>query len=454
MDSTLRPFRTITPAEGVPIRGLAFSRSGDCLLVAPGSSQAKVYDRDGKELYCCDRGDMYIVDLARTSGHVAALNCAAWHPGNDRWFLTGSADSTVRGWDLEDRGKKSIMVVKARSRMGKKSGVASIAVRDAKLIATGCQDGSIQLFTLGQKSMVAGAAMHGAHAADSTVSSVRFSSDHSRLLSRATDGTVKLWDVRQFKAPVASAEKIDNFYDIADCIFSPDERMVLSGFTSPDGKAGGGIAVLDGHTLAPQQHIGLARGGAVRLLWHAKINQLLAGTNGGDAVVYYDEKRSFRGALMCARRAPRKADPFDMQFGDASGTIIAPHSLKMFRDDNLERQKSTFRKEVKRRQDPVASRIPERPVEPGRSGKQGRVAGVTATLSQYVAKQTSYDRTRDEDPREAILRHAEKADADPYWVAPAYKQTQPEPVFNFDAEDDSASSKKKRKFDPSKRPLI
>ena len=32
------------------------------------------------------------------------------------------------------------------------------------------------------------------------------------------------------------------------------------------------------------------------------------------------------------------------------------------------------------------------------------------------------DRTRDEDPREAILKFAEKAESDPYWIAPAYKE--------------------------------
>jgi WD repeat-containing protein 70 len=32
---------------------------------------------------------------------------------------------------------------------------------------------------------------------------------------------------------------------------------------------------------------------------------------------------------------------------------------------------------------------------------------------------------RDVDPREAILKYAEEAEKDPYWVAPAYKNTQP-----------------------------
>lgn len=35
----------------------------------------------------------------------------------------------------------------------------------------------------------------------------------------------------------------------------------------------------------------------------------------------------------------------------------------------------------------------------------------------------------EEDPREAILKYADAAAKDPKFIAPAYAQTQPEPVF-------------------------
>ena len=54
--------------------------------------QAKVVDRDGSELYQCLKGDMYIVDLARTHGHVAMVNGVAWHPHRRHHFITGSSD--------------------------------------------------------------------------------------------------------------------------------------------------------------------------------------------------------------------------------------------------------------------------------------------------------------------------------------------------------------------------
>jgi hypothetical protein len=43
----------------------------------------------------------------------------------------------------------------------------------------------------------------------------------------------------------------------------------------------------------------------------------------------------------------------------------------------------------------------------------------------------------DEDPREAILKFADAAAKDPKYIAPAYAETQPEPVFaKSDSEDE------------------
>lgn len=45
----------------------------------------------------------------------------------------------------------------------------------------------------------------------------------------------------------------------------------------------------------------------------------------------------------------------------------------------------------------------------------------------------------EEDPREAILKYADAASKDPKYIAPAYAQTQPEPVF---AKSDSEEEEK------------
>lgn len=47
-----------------------------------------------------------------------------------------------------------------------------------------------------------------------------------------------------------------------------------------------------------------------------------------------------------------------------------------------------------------------------------------STLSQYVIKSIVLRKPdeRDKDPRAAILRHAEAAAANPFWVSPAYQE--------------------------------
>ncbi|TPX63450.1 hypothetical protein CcCBS67573_g08681 [Chytriomyces confervae] len=62
------------------------------------------------------------------------------------------------------------------------------------------------------------------------------------------------------------------------------------------------------------------------------------------------------------------------------------------------------------------------------------------------------DTMRDEDPREAILKHADAASSDPFWIAPAYQKTQPKTVmadnvYEDENEEDRASKKKSARIE-------
>ena len=99
------------------IRTLEYSATGDKILVGPGSSQAKVLDRDGHEVgnigfilvvrgyildYLllkvleCVKGDPYVIDVRRNKGHVGALTSGQWHPKIREEFLTASSDGSMR----------------------------------------------------------------------------------------------------------------------------------------------------------------------------------------------------------------------------------------------------------------------------------------------------------------------------------------------------------------------
>jgi len=69
------------------------------------------------------------------------------------------------------------------------------------------------------------------------------------------------------------------------------------------------------------------------------------------------------------------------------------------------------------------SRRPELPVTgPGKGGRVG------ASATQHIVQNLVRDTTRDEDPREALLKYAKMADEDPQWTA-AWRANQPKPVF-------------------------
>lgn len=192
----------------------------------------------------------------------------------------------------------------------------------------------------------------------------------------------------------------------------------------------------------------------------------------GGTHILYDPSISQRGALVCVGRAPRKksVDDFEVQ-----PVIHNPHALPLFRD-----QPSRKRQREKILKDPLKSHKPEAPVNgPGFGGRVGTTKG--SLLTQYLLKVVHIlhismccvciyvvlgvvlgflhvlliclpsfcmllqegglikETWMDEDPREAILKYADAAEKDPKFIAPAYSQTQPKPVF---AESDSDNEEK------------
>jgi len=100
MNRRLRPFKDFKPFDGHPLRALSFSPNGNNFLCCCANNQAKVYNSEGIRRRTTVRGDMYILDMAHTKGHVAAINDGKWHPKSENLFVTASQDGTVRQWDM------------------------------------------------------------------------------------------------------------------------------------------------------------------------------------------------------------------------------------------------------------------------------------------------------------------------------------------------------------------
>ncbi|NXM61185.1 WDR70 protein, partial [Illadopsis cleaveri] len=347
---------------------------------------------------------------------------------------------TVRTWDVNNE-KKHKSIFKPRSIQGKRVIPTTCTYsRDGKLIAAGCQDGSIQIW---DRNMSVHTKFHcrQAHASGTDTSCLTFSYDGTVLASRGGDDTLKIWDIRQFKKPLNSAEGLPSFFPMTDCCFSPDDKILVTGTSVKKGGGSGKLFFFYRETFQKLYEIEVTDASVVRCLWHPKLNQIMVGTGNGLAKVYYDPVKSQRGAKLCVVKTKRKERQAETLTQDY---IITPHALPMFREP---RQRSTRKQLEKDRLDPMKSHKPEPPV--AGAGRGGRVGTHGVTLSSYIVKNIALDKTDDSNPREAILRHAKEAEENPYWVAPAYAKTQPKTVFaEVEPEDDETDKPewKKRKI--------
>jgi len=437
MDTSMKSFRTLQPCENHPIKCLQYSMTGDVILVVSGSAQAKVLDRDGFEKCETVKGDQYITDMARTKGHTASLNSGCWHPFIKEEYLTCSQDSTCRIWVLyRPRGHKNL--IKCRAQNGVKTIPTTCAYsREGAAVACGCIDGSIQMWDHRKNFVNPSLILRNAHMQGSEISSLSFSYLGQMLASRACDDTLKLWDLRAFKSPVFEAKGLYSRYDTTDCMFSPDDSMIVTGESLNKGITTGRILFYDSKTFELVREIPVTNSHVIKTLWHPKLNQIFVGCGNGIVKVYYDPKKSMRGAKLCVIKTHMKQKHIEIM---STQQIITPHALPLFRQD---RPKSVRKQMEKDRLDPVKSRRPDLPIT---SGQGGRVASSGGTLSSYVIRNLGLSKRieDDQDPREAILKYAKIAEEQPYWIAPAYKKTQPKTIFQPDDQESGPSNKKQK----------
>lgn len=229
MDNRFRPFNSIEPTGGHPVVSISHSPSGDKYVLGLGSSQPKVYDRDGVDIITFVRGDMYIRDMTNTKGHTMEVTGVYWHPTNKDIILSSSLDGTLRIWDLTGEAAFGNLVnkhvLKIRSLIAAAAGLTRIGGTsctispNGKYYIGGATDGSIHIWyekKIYSRADVVIKSAHGVGSSNSFVTCVLVTSDNLNLISRGDDGSIKVWDLKRTQSPIKVFSGYPNIYQTAN----------------------------------------------------------------------------------------------------------------------------------------------------------------------------------------------------------------------------------------------
>lgn len=446
MTQSFRPFRTWEPAENYPVVQLDFSPISRNLLCVNATTQPRVYDYQGDELAVYRKGDVFMRDMKHTTGHVTEATCGAWHPTDTNTFMTGGSDSTIRVWDIDFlASQKIVIVVRSKERGTKTKVTAATYTPDARAIVAACQDGALHMWSTSGSYARPSATVERAHANHAGASGLAVASDSVTIASRGMDDTVKLWDLRSLKRPVAVQENVPCSSEHCDVVFSPNNEHVVTGTAAiprqakatatPDDPADllsewGQLAVFSGKDLAQELVHPVDRSSVTRLCWQPRINQVLAATRAGAVHVYYDDEASQLGAKLGVKRRDKvRANPFGIE------QLANGHApdVPIFMPDDEDAVFETDEQRIhKLRRDPVKTKLPQMPVR-----GQGRGGRIGTSETTHLIKDMYLDQAqlRMQDPREALLKYADKAEKDPRWTS-IYAKTQPKTIYSKETGDE------------------
>ena len=237
------------PEHGEAVTSVAFSPDGTTLAAVAQDNRVKLWDVATKT---------NITDLL---GHNHYLTSVAFSPDGTT-LASGSADDTVRLWDVAT--KTHIATLNAHSAVG------SVAFSpDGTILAAGVSAKGVELWDVATKAKIASLAGHSLW-----VDSVAFSPNGTIIASGSSqDGTVKLWDVSEWKRAkrLARAEEQIGQPDGPQLVQNApnpfNSQTILSYFLHAPGPARLEVFALTGQRVAVL-HQGPQQAGYHRLRWN------------------------------------------------------------------------------------------------------------------------------------------------------------------------------------------
>ncbi|KAG6033444.1 hypothetical protein E4U41_006908 [Claviceps citrina] len=447
--STLRAFKTVDPyetkksaasAESHPIHHVEFNPlSGGAFLCISAHPQAKIMSRDGQILTEFVKGDMYLRDMNNTKGHISEITTGTWHPVDKNVCVTAGTDSTLRIWDVNNkRSQKEVVVFKSKA-AGSAGRTKMTAVAwgtppsqgGNNVLVSAALDGSLVMYGGNGPFARPSGEIRDAHRPQTWTSGIDISSDGRMVVTRGGDDFIKLWDTRKFTKPLVSIvhKSTSDHYSTSNIRYSPNSTSIITGSET------GHLHILNPGNLMPEHVTPITPGSAlITVNWHPKINQIITGSANAETHVLYNPTKSTRGAVEVMSRAPKKRhiddDPsrtMDQGIGMSGDAIIAPGATMGSRKSGVT---GTGR-----------SKDPRRPHIPQQTPFQKNQPD-----ERHIVENIPLARMLHEDPREALLKYADKAQNDPIFTK-AWSKTQPKTQYadlSDDGEDEPDKKKTKR----------
>ena len=447
--NTIRAFKSVDPtatrqsadSEVHPVHHVEFNpHSPSQVLVITATPQAKIFSRDGEEQVEFVKGDMYLRDMNNTKGHVSEITTGMWHPGNRNLCVTAGTDSTLRIWDVNVRMRQKEVIVHKSRAAGSAGRTRMTAVAwgspsqgGNNILVAAAMDGSLVMWSGEGPYARPAAEIRDAHQKDTWTGGVDISADGRTVVTRGGDDTIKLWDTRKFKSPVSSVShpSTTSQYPNTNIRFSPSNSSSII-----TGSSTGHLHILNPATLKPELVTPVTPGSALTtVLWHPRLNQIITGSSNAETHVLYNPRTSTAGAVTVMSKAPKRRhiddDPSlttDLSQGLSGDSIITPNGVL---------GSSTAAALSSARGHPQTgltasgrSRDPRRPHIPTTTP-----FAKSQPDEEHVRRSIPLSSMRDEDPREALLKYAEKAEKEPLFTN-AWRETQPKVIYDERVEDD------------------
>ncbi|KAK5944823.1 hypothetical protein PMZ80_002024 [Knufia obscura] len=454
--NTIRAFKTVDPTatktsantETHPIHTVKFNPStGSQVLVVSATVQARILSRDGETEYETVKGDMYLRDMNMTKGHVSEITSGTWHPTNWEQFVTAGTDSTLRIWDINLRTKQKDIIVHKSKQAGAagRSRMTTVAwglepEGNKSMLVSTALDGSLLMWPGEGPYHRPIAEVRDAHKPDTWTSGIDISSDGRLIVTRGGDDMIKIWDIRKLKTPInrTSHPSTAQQYPTSNIIFAPNSTAILTG------SADGSLHILNPATLKPELITPVTPSiPLITVQWHPKLNQIITGSANAETHILFNPTTSTKGAVSILSRLPKRRHIDDDaslttdydNLGVSGDAILNPGTTS----EALQTSTYASRHPTIGLTASGKSRDPRRPHMPAQTP-----FAKSAPSEEHIKERVAFSDMRTEDPREALLKYADKAKNDPMFTK-AWSKTQPKTVYAELSDEEDGGARKKQK---------